>query len=206
MTGVSWGNYQDYLYGRFDGVNHVDEAQTDRNGNVISHGGDIYYMSPGENFGKFLCRGVKQAMDAGACSHPSRGTGIWARAGYSNGFKREWKSYYQEDWIPPHSSPNAQFRASYLKYHLYQRALKQVFGFVKSENIRTGRKVKCYVPTHSLINYAQWNIVSPESSLLQVGADGFVAQVWTGTARTPNVYQAVRRERPSRRHSSSMAR
>ncbi len=28
MTGVSWGEYQDYLYGRFDGVNHVDEAQT----------------------------------------------------------------------------------------------------------------------------------------------------------------------------------
>ena len=31
MTGVSWGEYQDYLYGRFDGVNHEDNAQTDRN-------------------------------------------------------------------------------------------------------------------------------------------------------------------------------
>src|SRR5262249_45670651 len=30
MTGVSWGRYQDYLYGRFDGINHEDEAQTDR--------------------------------------------------------------------------------------------------------------------------------------------------------------------------------
>ena len=29
MTGVSWGEYQDYLYGRFDGTNHVDNAQTD---------------------------------------------------------------------------------------------------------------------------------------------------------------------------------
>ncbi|MCY2952125.1 MAG: hypothetical protein NTU53_09130, partial [Planctomycetota bacterium] len=26
MTGVSWGEYQDYLYGRFDGKNHEDEA------------------------------------------------------------------------------------------------------------------------------------------------------------------------------------
>lgn len=24
MTGVSWGNYQDYLYGRWDGVDHQD--------------------------------------------------------------------------------------------------------------------------------------------------------------------------------------
>src|ERR1041385_6497738 len=25
MTGVSWGSYQDYLYGKFDGINHEDE-------------------------------------------------------------------------------------------------------------------------------------------------------------------------------------
>ena len=35
MTGVSWGSYQDYLYGRFDGVNHEDEAQTERDGKKI---------------------------------------------------------------------------------------------------------------------------------------------------------------------------
>src|SRR5262245_7410847 len=32
MTGVSWGRYQDYLYCRFDGINHEDEAQTNREG------------------------------------------------------------------------------------------------------------------------------------------------------------------------------
>ncbi len=195
MTGVSWGQYQDYLYGRFDGARHVDEAQKDRHGRVISHGGDVYYMSPGENFGKFLCQGVKRAMDAGAVAVHLEEPEFWVRAGYSDGFKREWKSYYHEDWIPPHSSPDAQYRASYLKYYLYRRALHQVFDFVKAENARTGRQVRCYVPTHSLINYAHWQIVSPESSLMQVGADGFIAQVWTGTSRTPNVYEGVRRER-----------
>ncbi len=195
MTGVSWGHYQDYLYGRFDGVNHVDEAQTERNGQVISHGGDVYYMSPGETFGKFLSQSVKVAMDAGAEAIHLEEPEFWVRGGYSAGFKREWKTYYGEDWIPPHSSPDAQYRASLLKYHLYQRALKQVFEFVKAENARTGRHVRCYVPTHSLINYAQWKIVSPESSLLGVGADGFIAQVWTGTARTPNFYEGRKKER-----------
>jgi len=66
MTGVSWGSYQDYLYGRFDGVNHEDEAQTDSRGNKVSHGGDIYYMCPGTNYGKFLCVGVQRALDAHA--------------------------------------------------------------------------------------------------------------------------------------------
>ncbi len=195
MTGVSWGSYQDYLYGRFDGENHVDQAQTERNGHVISHGGDVYYMSPGENFGKFLCQGVKRAMDAGARAIHLEEPEFWARAGYSAGFQREWKSFYHEDWVPPHSSPDAQYRASLLKYHLYGRALQQIFDFVKAENARTGRQVKCYVPTHSLINYAHWKIVSPESSLVRVGADGYIAQVWTGTARTPNLYRGARRER-----------
>ena len=48
MTGVSWGRYQDYLYGRFDGINHEDEAQTEKNGHKVSHGGDVYYMCPGQ--------------------------------------------------------------------------------------------------------------------------------------------------------------
>jgi hypothetical protein len=195
MTGVSWGQYQDYLYGRFDGKNHVDEAQKDRAGNVISHGGDVYYMSPGESYGKFLSQGVKRAMDAGAEAIHLEEPEFWVRGGYSEGFKREWKTYYGEDWIAPHTSPDAQYRASQLKYHLYGRALKQVFDFVKAENARTGRHVKCYVPTHSLINYAHWQIVSPESSLIKVGADGFIAQVWTGTARTPNVYRNKSKER-----------
>jgi hypothetical protein len=38
-------------------------------------------------------------------------------------------------------------------------------------------------------------IVSPESSLLGVGADGYIAQVWTGTSRTPNVYNGVKKQR-----------
>jgi len=41
-------------------------------------------------------------------------------------------------------------------------------------------------PTHSLLNYAQWHIVSPESSLAQLkGCDGYIAQVWTGTFPLP---------------------
>lgn len=196
MTGVSWGNYQDYLYGRFDGVNHEDEAQTDRNGQKISHGGDVYYMCPGENFGKFLCVGVQRALDAGAEAVHLEEPEFWVRGGYSDGFKREWSKYYGTEWQPPHASADAQWRASKLKYFLYRRALQQVFDHIQAYNARTGRKVRCYVPTHSLLNYAHWRIVSPESSLARLqGCDGYIAQVWTGTSRTPNVYRGQRRER-----------
>jgi hypothetical protein len=193
---VAWGEYQDYLYGRFDGINHEDEAQTQQNGEKIGHGGDVYYMSPGINYGRFLCVGVQRALDAGVEAVHLEEPEFWVRAGYSEGFKREWKDYYHEDWQPPYTSPDAQWRASKLKYFLYRRALQQVFDYVQAYNKRTGKQVKCYVPTHSLLNYAHWQIVSPESSLARLnGCDGYIAQVWTGTSRTPNVYKGVKKER-----------
>lgn len=196
MTGVSWGEYQDYLYGRFDGTNHVDDAQTERDGKKISHGGDVYYMCPAENFGEFLSVGVQRALDAGVEAVHLEEPEFWARAGYSEGFKREWQSYYHEPWQPPQESVDGQWRASKLKYYLYRRALQQVFQHVKDYNTRTGRQVRCYVPTHSLLNYAHWCIVSPESNLARLdGCDGYIAQVWTGTSRTPNFYLGLRKER-----------
>ncbi len=196
MTGVAWGQYQDYLYGRFDGINHEDEAQTDRDGHKIGHGGDVYYMCPGTNYGKFLCVGVQRALDAGAEAIHLEEPEFWDRAGYSEGFKREWRNYYHEEWQPPDSSVDARWRASKLKYFLYRRALQQVFDYVHAYNQRTGRRVRCYVPTHSLPNYAQWCIVSPESSLAQLnGCDGYIAQVWTGTSREPNRFRGEVRSR-----------
>jgi len=196
MTGVSWGNYQDYLYGRFDGINHEDEAQTVSDGRKSSHGGDVYYMCPGTNYGKFLCVGVQRALDAGAEAIHLEEPEFWVNSGYSEGFKREWKAFYGDEWQAPQSSPAAQWRASKLKYFLYRRALQQVFDYVQAYNQRTHRQVRCYVPTHSLLNYAHWHIVSPESSLARLqGCDGYIAQVWTGTARTPNVYRGELKER-----------
>ncbi|MGH7952181.1 MAG: hypothetical protein ACREFE_09715 [Limisphaerales bacterium] len=196
MTGVAWGNYQDYLYGRFDGTNHEDEAQTDRDGHKISHGGDVYYMCPSVSYGKFLCIGVQRALDSGTKAIHLEEPEFWDRGGYSEGFKREWRNYYHDEWPPPDSSVDARWRASKLKYFLYRRALQQVFDYIQAYNQRTGRHVRCYVATHSLLNYAQWCIVSPESSLAQLnGCDGYIAQVWTGTSRTPNRYRGEVRSR-----------
>lgn len=195
MTGVAWGQYQDYLNGKFDGVDHWDQAQKDRNGKLIQHGPTVPYISPGENYGRYLTTGIKRALDAGAEAIYLEEPEFWARSGWEENFKREWKAYYKEGWQSPDSSPDAQYRASKLKYFLYRRALEQIFTFAKAYGNEHGRTIRCYVPTHSLINYANWAIVSPESSLINVGADGYIAQVWTGTSREPNYYQGKLKER-----------
>ena len=197
MTGVAWGQYQDYLNGQFDGEKHWDQAQTSSDGKMILHGGNatVPYISPGDDYGRYLTVGVKRALDAGAQAIYLEEPEFWARGGWEDNFKRQWQAYYHEDWQPPNSSPDAQYRASKLKYYLYRRALSQVFEFVKEYGQAAHRTIPCYVPTHSLVNYADWRIVSPESSLIDVGADGYIAQVWTGTARTPNVYEGRLKER-----------
>lgn len=197
MTGVAWGGYQDYLLGGFDGQVHMDQAQTDVNGDKILHGGNasIPYISPGESYGRYLSQGIQRALDGGAGSIYLEEPEFWARSGWEANFKREWKAYYGEEWQPPNSSPDAQYRASKLKYFLYRRTLAQIFEYVNEYGKSNGRIIPCYVATHSLINYANWRIVSPESSLLAVGTGGYIAQVWTGTARTPNNLNGVWKER-----------
>lgn len=61
---------------------------------------------------------------------------------------------------------------------------------------KKGLDVKVYIPTHSLVNYSSWAIVSPEASLASLpGIDGYIAQVWTGTSREPTFYNGVLKER-----------
>ena len=196
MTGVAWGEYQDYYFGRWDGQNHEDEAQTRANGEKVGHGRDVYYMSPGKNYGKYLAEGVRRALDVGVEAVHLEEPEFWCFAGYGEGFKREWQDVYHEPWQNPDSSPDARWRTAKLMYFLYRRALQQVFDSIQAYNHEKGTHVRCYVPTHSLLNYAQWGIVSPESSLAKLaGCDGYIAQVWTGTSREPNFYQGVKKER-----------
>ena len=196
MTGVAWGRYAPYLRGDFDGKEHWDETQQEKSGKLILHGGrEVPYISPSISYGRYLAKGAEEAIDAGAEAIYLEEPEFWARAGWSESFKREWQSYYHEPWQAPDESPDAQYRASKLKYFLYRRALAQVFDAVKAYGELHHRSIPCYVATHSLINYAQWDIVSPESSLLDVGADGYIAQVWTGTSRAPNVYEGELHQR-----------
>lgn len=196
MTGIAWGQYQDYFKGLWDGKPHFDEGQVQRNGDTIWHGKDVPYLVPSANFLKYIKTHVKRAIDAGASAIYLEEPEFWARAGYSEAFKKEWQKYYQEPWRPQHESPEATYLSSKLKYHLYLNALKDVFAYVKTYGKSIGRDVKCYVPTHSLINYSSWQIVSPEASLASIkDMDGYIAQVWTGTSREPVFYKGVKKER-----------
>ncbi len=197
MTGIAWGEYQDYFTGKWDGKPHFDEGQVQQNGDTIWHGPMVPYIVPTDNYLEYIKKAhIKRVIDAGINTIFLEEPELWAFAGYSEAFKQEWKKFYGFDWKPQHESPENTYLSNKLKYHLYYNALKEVFTYAKEYGKTKGIDVKCFVPTHSLINYTQWQIVSPEASLASLSCvDGYIAQVWTGTSRTPNYYNGVRKER-----------
>ena len=197
MTGIAWGEYDDYFLGKWDGKNHLGDGQVMQNGDTIWHGHNIPYVVPVASFIQYMKTGVvKKVIDAGITSIFLEEPEFWARAGYSEGFKNEWQKYYGFPWRPQHESPENTYLSNKLKYQLYYSAIKEVSSYAKAYGKTKGLNVRVYIPTHSLVNYSSWHIVSPEASLASLpGIDGYIAQVWTGTSREPTYYDGYRKER-----------
>ena len=197
MTGIAWGEYQDYFTGEWDGETHFDEGQVEQNGDTIWHGPMVPYIVPTANFLKYIKEAhIKRVIDAGIDAIYLEEPEFWTRAGYSEAFKQEWKKHYGFDWRAPHESAENTYLSNKLKYQLYYNALDEVFTYAKAYGKSKGMDIRCYVPTHSLINYSQWEIVSPEASLASLESiDGYIAQVWTGTSRAPNYFNGTVKER-----------
>ncbi len=197
MTGIAWGAYTDYLYGRYDGTDHWDEAQIDRDGNIIAHGKDCPYMVPTVSFADYITDRLKTVVDAGVEAIHVEEPEFWDRAGYSEAFRREYRMFYGTEWIPPHESADARYKCARLKAYLYTRTIDRVSSGIKEYALRKYNKpIRFYIPTHSILNYTQWKIVSPEGRLSDIPCvDGCIAQVWTGTAREKNWFNGEFKER-----------
>lgn len=197
MTGIAWGDYKDYFLGQWDGINHLGVGQVTQKGDTIFHGKNMPYVVPVKSFIEYMKTAIiKRVIDAGISSIYLEEPEFWARAGYSEVFKQEWQKYYGFPWKPQHESAENTYLSSKLKYQLYYNAIKEVSSYAKSYGKSKGKIIKVYIPTHSLVNYSSWQIVSPEASLASLpGIDGYIAQVWTGTSREPTYYNGQMKER-----------
>ncbi|WP_299289970.1 hypothetical protein [uncultured Mucilaginibacter sp.] len=197
MTGIAWGEYFDYFLGKWDGKNHLGVGQVTIKGDTIMHGKNMPYVVPVQSFIDYMQTAVvKRVIDVGISTIFLEEPEFWARAGYSAPFKEEWQKYYGFPWKPQDASAENTYLSSKLKYHLYYEAIKQVSIYAKAYGKSKGMNIKVFIPTHSLVNYASWQIVSPEASLASLPSiDGYIAQVWTGTSREPTYFDGKEKER-----------
>lgn len=197
MTGCAWGSYDDYLDGRWDGREHWDECQQDRRGEKIMHGVNIPYMVPTMNFAEYLSEKLCRLVDHGISAIHMEEPEFWDAGGYSPAFRREYEAFYGEPWQAPHTSVTARRKCSALKAQLYVRLVETLSRSVKEYSRKNcGRETDFYVASHSHINYTQWKIMSPGSRMTEMeNIDGFIAQVWSGTSGTGNVYRGHYKKR-----------
>lgn len=197
MTGISWGGNEEFLNGKFDGLDHHDCGQREESGELVGHGSEDPYICPSVAFSDYKLAKLKMAVDAGVEAIHVEEPEFWNRSGWSQAFKREYELYYREPWRDPLTDADTAWRCAKLKAYLYKRTIGRVSAAVKEYAlVKYGRVVRFYVPTHSLINYTQWKIISPESLLLDIpSVDGYITQIWTGTSRERNAYEGVIRER-----------
>ena len=189
MFALSWGNYADYLKGAFDGERHLDEVQRDREGRELIHNIDVPYLVPTDSFCDYLIDRLKKALDAGAEGAVIEEPELSASAGYSEAFRRAYENKYSRPFAPQHESTDAALDAARLKADIFKDAIGRIARGIKDYACQRGRTFQITVATHSVINYSGWQIVSPVAqAALMPEVDSVIAQVWTGTSRTAQVY------------------
>ncbi len=197
MTGLAWGNYQDYLLGRWDGRDHWDDAQRQADGKPRQHGPDIPYMVPSDAYAAYLESLLRTAIEAGVEGVFLEEPEFWASTGYGRTLERAWLARYDTPYRDPALDPQAFALAAELKHELYRALIDRLCNAVSRMSAgRDGGSIPCHVATHSLMSYAYNNIVSPVSALRAVDdCRGVILQVWSHTARCQVMYEGQRCEK-----------
>ncbi len=194
-TPLAWGNYLDYITGTWEGKSHFDEIQLSAEGKEFEHAGGGYYLVPSASYRDYLKKQIEAAIDAGAETICLEQPFFWSQAGYSDGFKREWESFYQTEWEAPQQSVSTQFQSEQLKFELELRAVSTLLTHAKSYAQNKGRSVNCYVSILTNVQYARAGKVGPHAELLNLPAcDGLIGEVEAEVQ--PTQYAGVTQARP----------
>lgn len=195
--GASWGSFTDYLYGGWDGEEHTREIQTDEYGARILRSEGVPYLCPTETLARYLAEKAWEAVRLGACAVHLHEPESWVRGGWCEAFREAWGREYGQPWVAPNSSTDARYRASKLMHTLQARHVRQILTELARRRDESGLEVRLHVGSHSLLNHAQWRLVSPQTALASIEeCDGCVGQAWSGSARTPVPFRGQSRVRP----------
>ena len=171
---------------------HKDEGQTAADGTILTCGPGSYYMVPTQSRIDAAIAFYREAIKNGTQLAVPEEPEFFARAGYSESFKREWQDYYKEPWVDPTSSIEARYKSERLKAFMEWRMVKSILQDSKAQN----QAVVGAVAAHSPVSYFMWDIVYPHFQVMQLPElQEMIGQVWTGTARSGCRYEGVVAER-----------
>jgi len=172
----------EYWKGGWDGKEHIDQTEIDKNGKTFFCSGIRPYMLPTDGWIKYLqdkkiLPSLQDGIDAILPEEPL----AHIFSGYEDAFKKEYEKFYSTPWQPPHSSAVAMYRGAYLKSVLYNKLETQLMQFTKNFAQKNKRQAHFVIPIHSIFSNKASDIAAPLGlSLENNGFDGYVGQIWTG--------------------------
>lgn len=170
-----------YVKGGYDRVEHFDEVQLSADESYKTVFSEGAYMVPNPNWLQYHKDFVRRAIEAGAKAIVPEEPEFFSTAGYSSIFKEAWRQEYGGEWIDPETNDTARWMSRRLMAKLYEKHLDAVLTYAKSLD----PSVKCIIAAHSPIDYAVNPMVYPHVKTSKLAAlDGYIAQVWSDTART----------------------
>ena len=181
-----------YITGKYDGQTHYDIVQTRKDGSYFEHTPGTYYTLPSPGFCEYLFSMIQVALDCGAETIVIEEPEIFRGAEYGGYFKQFWRECYGEDWVDPGTSRAARYQSELLKKRMLEEGITDIAGRIKA--YRPGTKVM--IAAHSTLSYNAIGILTDNHALYNLPCvDGYVAQVWSDTARGEVPYEGGKVQR-----------
>lgn len=176
---VMWGFRESAKYAK----KHLGEVQMAKGGfPMMTLDTQTYYFVPTKERAKKYVDFALKAIENGAEGISPEEPEFFARADYSPAFKSAWQEYYKEEWEEPSSSIDARYKSDRLKAKMWFETLHEIYKASKEKK----KDIKCFLMVHSPINYSAWGLPFSHSEAVRfLPVDEIIAQVWTGTAKSP---------------------
>ena len=163
-----------YWTGKWDGTEHRQDVERDREGNVVKCAGVRPYMLPTDGWIRYLEEMTDASLAAGAAAILPEEPLAHVFTGYEKSFVELWQARYGRPWQPQHESARARFLTAQLKNELYIKLEKRLLK-------RTGKNADFVLPIHSLYSNIAAQLVAPLGTSTSLeGIDGYIGQIWTG--------------------------
>ena len=176
------GNH--YTQGRFDGREHFEDIELDKNGKRVLCANVRPYMLPTKGWTDYLKTQVKYSIDAGAAAIYPEEPLAHNYTGYEESFKKAFTKEYGIPWQGGHVSPDAFFKTARLKNKLYIQLEQDLCDYTAKYAAAKGRHADFLIPIHSIFSNLSARLVAPlGTSLTMHGHRGYIGQIWTGPVR-----------------------
>lgn len=172
---------QAFVDGPEGGASREREVQTAADGTLLTCGPGSYYMVPDASKTRRAVQYFREAIERGAEGVAPEEPEFFGEAGYSASFQQAFAEHYNRPWVDPASSIEARWDAERLK----ARMETNMFAAIYEASREMDPAVPRLLMLHSPIHYARIRAGFPQTWAVTGPVDEIVAQVWTGTARSP---------------------